>query len=86
MSRTVPAGGLPAVVRIDRGKDFLSRTVGEALAGYVTSPPSTSTPASPEPSLVAGGHRPSSILAAVTQVKAPRIRPSRPLTSEVACR
>ncbi|WP_445944910.1 Mu transposase C-terminal domain-containing protein [Rhodococcus sp. M8-35] len=26
-----PAGGLPAVVRIDRGKDFLSRTVADAL-------------------------------------------------------
>lgn len=29
-----PAGGLPAVVRIDRGKDFLSRTVGEALGAF----------------------------------------------------
>ncbi|RRQ26222.1 ISNCY family transposase [Rhodococcus sp. Eu-32] len=29
-----PAGGLPAAVRIDRGKDFLSRTVGEALGAF----------------------------------------------------
>ncbi|MEU1523970.1 Mu transposase C-terminal domain-containing protein [Nocardia rhamnosiphila] len=29
-----PAGGLPVSVRIDRGKDFLSRTVAEALGAF----------------------------------------------------
>ncbi|MGW4126137.1 Mu transposase C-terminal domain-containing protein [Nocardia sp. NPDC004711] len=29
-----PAGGLPGVVRIDQGKDFLSRTVAEALGAF----------------------------------------------------
>ncbi|CDZ90248.1 transposase [Rhodococcus ruber] len=29
-----PAGGLPAAVRIDRGKDFLSRTVADALGAF----------------------------------------------------
>lgn len=29
-----PAGGLPAAVRIDRGKDFLSRTVTDALGAF----------------------------------------------------
>lgn len=29
-----PAGGLPALVRIDQGKDFLSRTVSEALGAF----------------------------------------------------
>ena len=29
-----PAGGLPGVVRIDRGKDFLSATVQEALGAF----------------------------------------------------
>jgi putative transposase len=29
-----PVGGLPALVRIDRGKDFLSRTVSEALGAF----------------------------------------------------
>jgi putative transposase len=29
-----PAGGLPGCVRIDRGKDFLSRVVSEALAAF----------------------------------------------------
>lgn len=29
-----PFGGLPLVVRVDRGKDFLSRTVGEALGAF----------------------------------------------------
>lgn len=29
-----PAGGLPAIVRIDQGKDFLSRTVSEALGAF----------------------------------------------------
>jgi putative transposase len=29
-----PAGGLPGLVRIDRGKDFLSATVGSVLAGF----------------------------------------------------
>jgi putative transposase len=29
-----PPGGLPGVVRIDRGKDFLSRTVASVLAGF----------------------------------------------------
>ncbi|MDX3343749.1 DDE-type integrase/transposase/recombinase [Streptomyces sp. ME02-6979.5a] len=29
-----PFGGLPGAVRVDRGKDFLSRTVGEALGAF----------------------------------------------------
>ncbi len=29
-----PAGGLPAMVRVDRGKDFLSRTVAEAMGAF----------------------------------------------------
>lgn len=29
-----PAGGLPAAVRIDRGKDFLSHTVADALGAF----------------------------------------------------
>ncbi|WP_410595648.1 Mu transposase C-terminal domain-containing protein [Amycolatopsis sp. lyj-23] len=29
-----PVGGLPALVRIDQGKDFLSRTVSEALGAF----------------------------------------------------
>ena len=29
-----PVGGLPEVVRVDRGKDFLSRTVGDALGAF----------------------------------------------------
>ncbi len=29
-----PVGGLPALVRVDQGKDFLSRTVGEALGAF----------------------------------------------------
>ena len=29
-----PPGGLPERVRIDRGKDFLSRTVASVLAGF----------------------------------------------------
>ncbi|WP_431972599.1 Mu transposase C-terminal domain-containing protein [Nocardia sp. bgisy134] len=29
-----PAGGLPGVVRVDQGKDFLSRTVGEAMGAF----------------------------------------------------
>ncbi|MGW5922284.1 Mu transposase C-terminal domain-containing protein [Nocardia fluminea] len=29
-----PAGGLPAMVRVDQGKDFLSRTVSEAMGAF----------------------------------------------------
>jgi putative transposase len=29
-----PFGGVPGAVRVDRGKDFLSRTVGEALGAF----------------------------------------------------
>ncbi|MFJ3086807.1 transposase family protein [Streptomyces sp. NPDC086838] len=29
-----PFGGLPGAVRVDRGRDFLSRTVGEALGAF----------------------------------------------------
>ncbi len=29
-----PPGGLPGHVRVDRGKDFLSRTVASVLAGF----------------------------------------------------
>ncbi|MGP3990770.1 Mu transposase C-terminal domain-containing protein [Streptomyces sp. 3N207] len=29
-----PAGGLPAAVRVDRGKEFLCRTVSQALGGF----------------------------------------------------
>jgi putative transposase len=42
-----PVGGLPALVRIDRGKDFLSRTVTSALGAFaipsVTCPPTAPT-------------------------------------------
>lgn len=32
-----PPGGLPEQVRIDRGKDFLSKTVASVLAGFAVS-------------------------------------------------